>query len=142
MAQPNGLNPSFAGNVKALTFSTAIGTSGTFGGNTSSKAVGTNTSTPIDLFGSTIGFAGTLLAVRVTSSSDTNATVDIAGSGGTICRIIKGSIGAVTGCYIRISGVAGTAFSASGTMKASINSATQANDVFVELVFVPKESVG
>lgn len=143
MSQPNGLNPSFAGNVKALSFSTPIGTSGTFGGNTMSKVVGTNATTPIDIFGSTIGFTGTLLAAKLLAGDDANGTIDIKGTDGTICRIIKGSAGLTKGCYIRISGVAGTAFIASGTMQASVNNNLNGTgDCLVELIFVSKETEG
>jgi hypothetical protein len=142
MSVSNGINPSFPGNVKALVYSGPIGVEGSFGGTLQYKGVGTNVSTPVDVFGTTVGFSGSLLAARVLSASDTNATVDIVGNDGTICRIIKGSIGATTGCFIRINGVAGTAFTANGSIKASINSATAANNVFVELIFTSKEVEG
>jgi len=136
MAVSNQLNPSFAGNVKALSFSTPA-SSGSFGGNASIKAVLTSGGNKVDVFGTTNGFSGTMLGARITARGDGNGTVDVFCSGGTLCRIVKGSAGAVTGCAIFISGKAGTHFGASDRLQVSNNSV---NDCLVELIFVPKET--
>lgn len=145
MAQPNGLNPFFAGNVQANSFSTPIGSSGTFGGWSFTKTIATSGGVKVNVFGDTIGFNGTLLGARIISGNNANGTVDIfggngAGSQGTYMRIAKGSMGVVTGCYLRAAGTHGSAFVYNGSLLIS-NNANDA-DCLVELIFVSRDISG
>lgn len=126
MAQPNGQNPTFPGKVTAQGFDTPYGM-------TMRKVVSTNGATPVNVFGSTNGFAGTVVMVKVTAKDDSNGTIDLAGSNGTIARVVKGSAGQIRGSYIGISGVQGTTFASSGTLTVSSNSGS--GDALVEVSF-------
>lgn len=80
-------------------------------------AVKTNGTTPVNLFGTTNGFAGTITSVSAISQDGTAGTITVATSlisGGAATKIadsiVKGAIGATTGTIMTA-----TAFTSAGT---------------------------
>lgn len=108
MAVADGLSPTFAGNVKANAFTTPWGTTQSV----FKKVAGP---TAVNVFGTTNGFRGSVIAVRTTLSTASTTTVELYGNNGTICQI-TGSLNRVSGSNVVINLVHGTAFTAAGSL--------------------------
>lgn len=86
-------------------------------------SVATNGTTPVNVFGTTNGFAGTITNVLVTGLDGTNANIGLADTAGTVVTVAKGtSSGLVTGGTT----LSNTAFTSLGTMTIVSTSATAA----------------
>lgn len=120
-------NPIFPGFVNAAGFQTP-------GGMMMIRAVKTNGTTDVNVFGATNGFGGSIVGVKVISRDTTAAEITVWSGQPTfrteIIRVKKdsGTTGAVTG-----SAVASGSFIAAGTVTVVSNSAGEA---LVELTFV------
>jgi hypothetical protein len=132
MSSPNGLNPSFAGIVKALTFKDDVGSARTV-------FVKTNGATHVTVFGTTNLVNGTIVGVKVTAIGGTAANIILAtNNGGVLATIAKGATaGAVTG-----SGIAFSAFTYDGTCEVYSSvagtDAAGGGNAIVEVSFIAK----
>lgn len=120
MAQPNGLNPTFQGKVTARGFETPVG-------GDMVKNVKTNGTTLVNVFGTTNGFDGTLVSVRITPVSNTTTVFSMIGTNGTVFQI-SGSAGIVVGTLFTA-----TTFTSSGTLQ--VRSHTAGLQGVVEVAF-------
>lgn len=77
--------------------------------------------TPVNLFGTTTGFAGTITSLATIALDDANGTVEVYNDGGTLFRIAKGSGGTMKGS---IGNTSLTTFASGSTMKAVLVSGT------------------
>lgn len=88
-----------------------------------SKGVDTTNTTPVDVFGATVPFSGTVRAVYVISKDTTAGNITVTSTAGTIATIAKGtSAGVMTGA----TSLANTAFSSGNTFTVVSSSAGEA----------------
>jgi len=120
MATPNGLNPTFGGRVGAQGFATLH-----------NKGIGcvvvdTNSTTAVDVFGTTNGFTGTITGVFVNALGGTGNTITLKGSNGaTIATVVESSTaGLLVG---PTSALANTAIDLTGTCTVVSNANNAAN---------------
>ena len=116
MAQPNGINPSFGGKVKALGFD-AI-----HGNGVSTTCRETNATTMVNVFGTASGFEGTITGVWLVSLDATAGNITVSTPSGTVCTIAKGT---VTGTAVHTATLSNTAITIAGSV--SILSTANAN---------------
>jgi len=107
MAQPNGLNPSFDGKVKALGFDA------THGNGVSVTVKETNGTTLVNIFGTASGFEGTITGIYLVALDATAANITISSPGGTVSTIAKG---ATTGAVVGGATLSNTAITIAGSI--------------------------
>lgn len=135
VALPNAINPSFDGNVKARSFST-IGTASMV------KAVFTQGTTEVNVFGVTNGFDGTVTAVTTISKGATAADITLrrgfpSATSGTIAKIIKSAtLGAMVGSALD----AGVSFNQDGTLTVASDSTDVDGQALVIVTFEPRNT--
>jgi len=92
MAQPNGWNPIFGGRVGADGFNA------THGKGISITAIDTSGVTETNVFGSTVGFEGSITGVFLIAKDSTTANIFVVGTDGSVATISTGgTAGAVRG---------------------------------------------
>lgn len=122
----NRLNPQFPGNVRAQAFTSPLGI-------TNSVFKRVNGVTPVNVFGSTNGFRGSIIQVRAMASTSSAMNVEVYGTNGTVCTI-NASGATLKGSTICFNGVLGTAFGIDGTLIAATTPGGV--EAVIEVVFV------
>ena len=107
MSNPNGLNPSFDGKVKALGFDAK------HGNGISETVRETNSTTNVTVFDNPSGFEGTITGVYVVALDATAGNITISTQAGTVCTIAKGT---VTGAAVFTATLLNTAITPAGSV--------------------------
>lgn len=125
MAVADGVSPIFEGNPTALGYKTK-------GGMMMTKAVSTNGTTEVNVFGTSNGFSGSVVGIKITPTDATAGSVRVHAGTSTgrtlLTEVVKAASYAITGSAVGVSG----AFVPSGTL--TVVSTTSGN-ALVEVTF-------